>query len=128
MNWNLYSLLLLMTAVLLFVRCRDSELKRMPDTLPDVTGSITQLSVTEQNRDDNVLTIRVQATETEAIRITEASIKVTEETKIEDQAGKDLSLSALKQGQEIDVWFGDKVIGSSPIQADAIAIRIRSQK
>lgn len=128
MNLNLYPMILLATAVLLLAGCRESELKRMPDTLPDIKGNIIQLSEPEQDREDEAFTILVKTRETEDRIVPEARIRVTEETKIEDQKGKELSASALKQGQEVDVWFANKIIGSSPVQADAIAIKIRSQE
>lgn len=128
MSLNLHSLMLLTAAMLLFVSCRDSELKRMPDTLPDIRGNITQLSSTQHNGKDDAFAISVKAKNEKDIRVTEAIIIVTEETKIEDGAGKDLPISALKQGQEVDVWFGDKLMESFPVQANAIAIRITSQE
>jgi DNA repair exonuclease SbcCD nuclease subunit len=127
MKLNPISLLLLTSAMLLSVSCRDSELKRMPDTLPDIRGNIAQVSIKEQNSNDDYL-ILVKATGKEDKRVTEASIKVSNKTKIEDHTGKDLSVHVLKQGQEVDVWFGDKIMDSSPVQADAIAIKIRSQE
>lgn len=128
MSRKINLLTILVTALLLFTGCRDSELKRMPDTLPDIRGDITAISKADQNQKDNSVTILVEAPEERKERVPEASIIVTEETKIEDSTGKSLSVDALRQGQEVEVWFGETIMESLPVQADAIAIRIRNQE
>lgn len=128
MSRKINLLTILVTALLLFTGCRDSELKRMPDTLPDIRGDITAISKADQNQKDNSVTILVEAPEDRKERVPEASIIVTEETKIEDSTGKSLSVDALRQGQEVEVWFGETIMESLPVQTDAIAIRIRNQE
>lgn len=126
MNRKLYLSKISLAFMLLFFSCRDSELKRMPDTLPDIRGSISSITNVAQNQEG--ITISVTAAEETATGVTEASINVTDETLIEDSTGKKLSTDALRQGQEVDVWFGETTMESHPIQTDAIAIRVTSQE
>lgn len=114
-------------ALLLLLSCRESELKRMPDTLPDIRGNITGLSKQAKEEERVVVTVMVKSGEGLDARIPEASIRVTEETLIEDGTGKKLSAEALKQGQEVDVWLGEEMMESLPVQTDAIAVRITSK-
>lgn len=125
MNRHFYTYLFLTGIILLLFSCRDSELKRMPDTLPDLRGNINSLSVSEQ--DKGHLTILVKSEKETAAEVTEASVNVTEETLIEDSTGKKYSPEALQQGQEIEVWFGESVMETMPVQTNAIAIRITGQ-
>lgn len=114
-------------ALLLFWSCRDSDLKRMPDTLPDIKGQITTLSGSGEGTKDAAITILVKATEGTNAKVPAASIQVTNDTLIEDAKGKKLSVGALKQWQEVEVWFSGRIMESMPVQTDAIAIKITRQ-
>jgi hypothetical protein len=104
--------------------CRGEELKRMPDTLPDITGKITNLAETATTQNNIHLQIMVEASQGKESTYPEASIKVDDDTLIEDKDGKRLKAGQLKQGQQVEVWFGDAVMESMPVQATAVAIRV----
>jgi len=128
MNRQFCTHFLITGLILLLFSCRDSDLKRMPDTLPDIRGTIENLSRPEEGKKDATATILVKATDGTKMQATEASITVTKDVLIEDKAGKKLTPDALLQGQEVEVWFGNKTMESMPVQTDAIAIRILKQK
>lgn len=118
----------LVVAMVLLSSCRETELKRMPDTLPDIRGNITSLSGADKSEENATLFIAIKAIEGVDVKIAEATISVTEETLIEDSNGKKLSAAALKQGQEVEVWLEAEMMESLPVQANAIAVRIPDQE
>ena len=123
--------ILLKTAALYFIlvtliSCRGEEPKRMPDTIPDITGDIT--SLTRDAKDDSNLQLMIVSRDETGAIIPEASVKVTGHTLIEEKDGKRLKAAQLQQGQQVDVWFEGPVMESMPVQATAKAIRIKSNR
>jgi hypothetical protein len=113
--------------ILLLSACRGEELKRMPDTLPDINGKITSLTETATTEKNIHLQLLVEAAEDTDSAYPKASIKVDDDTLIEDKDGKRLKAGQLKQGQQVEVWFDDAVMESMPVQATAVAIRVGDQ-
>ena len=124
---NVLKVLLYSLAILLLTACRGDEPKRMPDTVPDINGQITSLSETATTQKNTRLQLMVvAATETES-PYPKASIKVNDDTLIEDKDGKRLKAGQLRQGQQVEVWFDGAVMESMPVQATAMAIRVGDQ-
>lgn len=113
--------------ILLMGACRGEELKRMPDTLPDITGKITSLAETATTKKNIHLQMMVEASQGKESAYPKASIKVDDDTLIEDRDGKRLKAGQLKQGQQVEVWFDGAVMESMPVQATAVAIRVSEQ-
>lgn len=113
--------------IVAIVGCRGDELKRMPDTLPDINGQITSLTETGTTQKNSRLQLIVEAVENSKPTYPQASVKVDENTLIEDKDGKRLKAGQLKQGQQVEVWFDGPVMESMPVQATAVAIRVSRQ-
>lgn len=109
----------LLTALL--IGCRGETPKRMPDTLPDVQGKITSVS---QSEDEIATVIQVSAVEGVDSISPQANITVDENTLIEDAEGETLRLNDLQNGLNVEVWVREEMIESSPVQAQAAAIRV----
>ncbi len=115
-------------ALVLLVACRGDEPKRMPDTIPEITGTITTLTQTDATKQNIQLQIIVTATDKEAGQYPQASIKVLDETLIETDKGKRVKAGKLREGQLVNVWFNDGVIAESmPVQVSAKAIKVNTQ-
>ncbi|MBB6610972.1 DUF3221 domain-containing protein [Pontibacter sp. Tf4] len=110
-------------ALLLLAGCRGKEPKRMPDTLPDIYGTITKISEGRENMPQ----LHVRAADTTASGYPEASITIDKNTLIEDKDGQHLKAANLQQGQLVEVWFGNEVLESMPVQTTAKAIRVDLQ-
>ncbi|GAA4440744.1 hypothetical protein GCM10023188_38400 [Pontibacter saemangeumensis] len=109
--------------LLLFSSCSD-EPKRIPDTLPDVHGYIGSIKRTANNNDAAKAVVMVKAMEGLEADYPDASIRIDEDTKIEDMNGKSLKLEQLREGHEIQAWFEGDVLESMPVQGYAKAIRV----
>lgn len=109
--------------LLLFSSCSD-EPKRIPDTLPDVHGYIGSIKRTTNNNDAAKAVVMVKAMEGLEADYPDASIRIDEDTKIEDMNGKSLKLEQLREGHEIQAWFEGDVLESMPVQGYAKAIRV----
>ena len=116
---------LLCIGILLLISCRGDEPKRMPDTLPDILGHIT--SITQTGTDGNKLTVQllVEAKPGTKTAYPKASIRVDDDSLIEDETGKRIKAGQLREGQEVEVWFEDEVMESFPVQATAKAMRVQ---
>ncbi|MCX2740042.1 DUF3221 domain-containing protein [Pontibacter anaerobius] len=119
-TYSLTSLLLL--TVLLF-SCRQ-EPKRMPDTLPDVYGYITDIKRTSQNGEVVKAVVAVKAIEGVSANYTDASVKIDKHTLIEDETGEHLKLDQLREGHQVQAWFDGDVLMKQPVQGHAKAMRI----
>lgn len=97
----------------------------MPDTLPDVYGYITNIKRTANNDNSAKAVVAVQALEGVEAKYADASIKIDEHTLIEDEDGKELSLSQLREGHEVQAWFEGDVLEKMPVQGYAKAVRIK---
>jgi hypothetical protein len=113
--------LLLLLAI---TSCRGDKPKRMPDTLPDVHGYISQIKRTTQKQDKYKATIMVKAIEGVDVKYPVASIQLDKETLIESQTGEHLKLELLREGHEIKAWFDGEVLESYPVQGYVKAIRV----
>ena len=115
---------ILYLAILWLAACRGDEPKRMPDTIPDISGTITTLTPTEPGNNKKRVQLLVEATESSDAAHKQASITITDDTLIEDANGKRLKAGQLQQGQQVDVWFKGAVRESMPVQATAKAVRV----
>jgi len=111
-------------AILWLAACRGDEPKRMPDTIPDITGTITTITPTEPGNNKKRVQMLVEADQNSTAALKQASITVTDDTLVEDADGKRLKAGQLKQGQKVDVWFEGAVRESMPVQATAKAVRV----
>jgi hypothetical protein len=111
-------------AALLLVACQTQDTRQIPDTLPDVHGNITNLKKTNAKKDAAVAVVLVEAVEGIKTNHTKASLRIDNKTLIEGQDGAVLKLEQLREGQLVEVWFGDPVMESFPVQAHAAAIRV----
>ena len=111
--------------LLLLSGCSD-EPKRIPDTLPDVHGYIGSIKRTASNDEAVKAIVMVKAIEGLQADYPDASIRIDEDTKIEDADGKPLKLEQLREGHEIQAWFEEGgVLESMPVQGYAKAIRVK---
>lgn len=109
--------------LLLFSSCSD-EPKRIPDTLPDVHGYIGSIKRTANNSDAAKAVVMVKAMEGLEADYPDASIRIDDNTKIEDMNGKPLKLEQLREGHEIQAWFEGDALETMPVQGYAKAIRV----
>ena len=65
-------------ALTILMACRGDEPKRMPDTIPEITGTITTLTQTDATKQNIQLQIIVTATDKEIGQYPQASIKVVD--------------------------------------------------
>lgn len=120
----------ILAAILLAITlgsCRGDEPKRIPDTLPDVHGSIESIAMAAQDNDEAQATVRVRAVEGIEAKYPEASITITKSTLIESTTGEHLKLEQLRDGQEIEAWFEGGVMESYPVQGQVKAVRVHLQ-
>lgn len=103
--------------------CRQ-EPKRMPDTLPDVYGYITDIKFTSENKGKAKAVVAVKSLEGVETSYKNASVKIDEHTLIEDETGEALKLDQLREGHQIQAWFDGDVLESQPVQGHAKAVRI----
>lgn len=120
----LFKILAYSLVIVAIVSCRGDELKRMPDTLPDINGEITSLTETGTTEKNSRLQLLVEAGKGVESAYPQASVKVDENTLIEDKDGKRIKAGQLKEGHEVEVWFDGAVMESMPVQATAVAIRV----
>ncbi|MDX5422370.1 MAG: YobA family protein [Hymenobacteraceae bacterium] len=126
MKKSLPHLILFSSLAALLLSCRGGEPKRMPDTLPDVRGYITDIRKTANNGSRQVKGIvMVRAMEGLDVQYPDASIRVDENTLIEDADGERFELERLREGHEVEAWFEGDVMESMPVQGYAKAIRVR---
>lgn len=115
---------LFFTFAVLLTACSGESGPAIPDTLPDITGNVTQLNRTSDENQKAVATILVEAVGGVDSIQTKASIKIDGNTLIEDQDGAKLKLEQLREGNQVDAWFDGPVLESFPVQAHASAIRV----
>ncbi|GAB3820562.1 DUF3221 domain-containing protein [Pontibacter rugosus] len=111
-----------LSLVLLLSNCNQQ--KRMPDTQPDVHGYVTNIKRTAGNKNIGKALVAVKALEGIETKHAAANIKIDENTLIEDQNGKALKLSNLREGHEVQAWFDGEVVQAAPVQGYAKAVRI----
>lgn len=116
-------LFILLLANTLLCAC-SKEPKRIPDTIPEVHGYITNIKRAATNDDAVKAEVAIKAMDGIETRYKDASIKIDEHTLIEDETGKELTLKNLREGHEVQVWFDGEVMESNPVQAYAKALRI----
>ncbi|WP_052738657.1 hypothetical protein [Pontibacter korlensis] len=114
----------LLLVVAIVMSCRQ-EPKRMPDTLPDVYGYVTDIKRTANNGSGAMAVVAIKALEGVEANYDDASVKIDEHTLLEDQTGEPLTLAELREGHEIQAWFDGDVLASKPVQGRAKAVRIK---
>ena len=110
--------------ILVLASCRGGEPKRMPDTLPDVHGYISSIKKTNGKSDGSKAVVLVKALSGIETTHKEANIRIDENTLIETQAGEELKVEQLREGQEVEAWFEGEVMESMPVQGYVKALRI----
>ncbi|RDV13392.1 DUF3221 domain-containing protein [Pontibacter diazotrophicus] len=103
--------------------CRN-ELKRMPDTLPDVHGYIGDIKRTANNGGEAKAVIMVKTIEGLEANYPEASVRIDENTLIEATTGEPLKLEQLREGHEVQAWFEGGITETMPVQGYAKAMRV----
>lgn len=114
----------LLCLLLLLAAC-SPEPKRIPSTLPDVHGYITNIKRTANNGDGTKAVVAIKSMEGLEANYGDASVRVDKYTLIEDEDGEELSQDDLKEGHEVQIWFEDGKLGPEPVQGYAKAVRIR---
>lgn len=109
--------------LLLCSSCRD-EPKRMPDTLPDVRGHIEDIKRTANNGEAAKAVIMVRTIEGLEADHPSASLRIDENTLIEDTDGKALRLDQLREGHEVQAWLEGDLLDTMPVQGYAKAMRV----
>ncbi|GHA76981.1 hypothetical protein [Pontibacter akesuensis] len=113
----------LLPLALLLSSCEEP--KRIPSTLPDVYGYITNIKRTANNGNAAKAVVAVKRMEGVEAKYADASIRIDENTLIENQDGKELKLEQLREGHEVQAWLeGDVLDATSPVQGYAKAVRI----
>ena len=123
MKKNQLHFLYLFLLLLLCSSCSD-EPKRIPSTLPDVHGYIDDIKRTSNNGNSAKAVVMVKAMEGLEADYADASIRIDENTLIEDATGKELTLEQLREGHEVQAWFDGGIMESMPLQGYAKAIRV----
>lgn len=103
--------------------CKDAP-KRMPDTLPDVRGYIDDIKRTNTNGGGVKAVIMVKKIEGLEADYPDASVRIDENTLIQDTNGKELKLEQLREGHEVQAWFEGGISESMPVQGYAKAMRV----
>ncbi|GAB3535176.1 hypothetical protein GCM10027443_23610 [Pontibacter brevis] len=96
----------------------------MPDTLPDVHGYIDDIKRTASNGNSAKAVIMVKTIEGLEANHPQASVRIDENTLIEDATGKALKLEQLREGHEVQAWFEGDILESMPVQGYAKAMRV----
>ncbi|MCJ8167250.1 YobA family protein [Pontibacter sp. E15-1] len=110
----------------LFSGC-SQEPKRIPDTLPEVHGYIGSIKRSATKNSTAKAVIMVKAIEGLTGDYPDASIRIDEDTKIEDMNGKPLKPEQLREGHEIKAWLDGNKLESMPVQGYAKAIRVEHE-
>jgi hypothetical protein len=108
---------------LLITGCRGEEPKRMPDTIPDITGMITQLQEHEEDTKDEIQLL-VETQEDDGANTLSASVIINKHTLIETKDGARIKAGQLKPGLLVEVWYREKIMETMPAQAEAKALRV----
>lgn len=109
--------------LLLLLSCSDKP-KRIPSTLPDVHGYIGTIKRSASNNGAVKAIVMVKSIEGLEADYPDATIRIDEDTRIEDKTGKHLNVADLREGHEIEAWFEGDLLESMPMQGYAKAIRV----
>ncbi|PRY16519.1 hypothetical protein CLV24_101365 [Pontibacter ummariensis] len=108
--------------LLLACACGGDEPKRIPTTLPDVHGSVSE--VERSAKIDAILaTVQVKAMEGIAADYPAAIIRIDENTLLENATGEELPLAQVRVGSEVHIWFEEGIL-ESPMEGYAKAVRV----
>ena len=105
--------------------CTGQTGKAIPDTIPDIEGTITTLKRTNPKIEQSVAVVLVEAIADQETNYPKASVKVDDDTHIEDAEGNVLKVEQLQEQQQVEVWFDGPVMESFPVQAHAAAVRVK---
>jgi hypothetical protein len=87
-------------------------------------GNIMSLKKTHSKKKAGVAILLVESVEGEQTNHTKATLRIDGNTHIEGVDGATLRLEQLREGLQVEAWFGEQVRESSPVQAHATAIRV----
>lgn len=113
-----------MFLLLLLSSSCSEEPKRIPSTLPDVHGYIGDIKRTANNGSAAKAVIMVKSIEGLDANHPVASLRIDENTLIEDTTGKELKLEQLREGHEVQAWLEGGIMETKPVQGYAKAIRV----
>jgi hypothetical protein len=117
--------LICFTFILLFFSGCDKP-KRIPSTLPDIRGHITNLKLTSDKK-GTVAVVLVESIEGVDTKSSKASIRIDQTTLIRDDNGDVVKLEQLDEGEEIEAWFTDEFDQSLPVETTATAVRVMNK-
>ncbi|RAU82329.1 hypothetical protein [Pontibacter arcticus] len=112
------------SVAILTAGCRGEEPKRMPDTIPEAHGYLTNIKRTSPKNNKESATLLVAPLDSVEAKYTRASIKIDQNTLIETATGKPMKIENLREGHEIEAWFIGDVQESDPVTAQAKALRV----
>ncbi|WP_242926995.1 DUF3221 domain-containing protein [Pontibacter vulgaris] len=104
--------------------CGAEEPDKLPDTTPDIRGSITTFKKAAAKKDNSITMVLVEAADTDSTKFRKANLRIDNTTLIQNQKGDNMRLGQLQQGQQIEAWLEGPVMESDPVQAHAAALRI----
>ena len=120
-----YVATILFLLVVVATGCSGKRDKSIPDTPPDIQGTITTLKRTASKNEPSVAVVLVDAIAGIEAKYTQASIKIDGKTHIADTIGNELKVEQLQEQHQIEVWFDGPVQESMPVQAHAAAVRLK---
>ncbi|PVY43076.1 DUF3221 domain-containing protein [Pontibacter virosus] len=115
---------ILSLAALLLAGCQTQDGFQIPNTQPDMRGSITNIKKTNSKKKEGVAVVMVESVEGVPTTLTKATLRIDAKTYIENLQGATLRLEHLREGQLVEAWFDEQVVEASPVQAHASAIRV----
>ncbi|WP_242916588.1 hypothetical protein [Pontibacter liquoris] len=117
-----YGILLLL--LLALAGCRGKQPKRMPDTLPDVRGTISEITAGQEKTE--MLVLHVASVEGLEVPAKQASITVDKSTLMEDTKGEAVQREQLRKGLTVAAWLEGSPLKGDSISATAKAIRVEN--
>lgn len=109
---------------LLLAGCQTQDGFQIPNTQPDMRGSITNIKKTNSKKKEGVAVVLVESVEGVQTNYTQATLRIDAKTYIENLQGATLRLEHLREGQLVEAWFDEQVMESFPVQAHASAVRV----
>ena len=111
-------------AALLLAGCQTQDGFQIPDSQPDMRGSITNIKKTNSKKKEGVAVVMVESVEGVQTSRTKATLRIDAKTYIENVEGATLRLEQLREGQLVEAWFEEQPMDSLPAQTHAAAIRV----
>ena len=111
-------------AVLLLAGCQTQDGFQIPNSQPDMRGSITNIKKTNSKKKEGIAVVMVESVEGVQTGLTKATLRIDAKTYIENVEGATLRLEQLREGQLVEAWFDEQPMDSFRVQAHAAAIRV----